>query len=84
MERGAYKAPWGYSIDENLEYVPIEDELEVLEVVGEYIREGGLTYKEAALYISDETGRQISYEGLRKRLKRGVRLENSDAAGQSA
>lgn len=70
-----YKAPWGYDIDENNNYIPIEDELEALESIYDYIKSRQLTFKDAALWLSDETGRSISYEGLRKRLKRPIRLE---------
>jgi len=61
--------PFGYKVDEEDEdiLVPIIEELEALDLAKEYLRE--YSYREVARWLSDRTGREISYIGLRKRIK---------------
>ena len=59
--------PFGYKTHEDDEdiLVPIIEELEALELAKEYLKE--YSYREVAGWLSDRTGREISYIGLRKR-----------------
>ena len=62
--------PFGYKAHEQDEdiLVPILEELEALELAKEYLRE--YSYREVAGWLSDRTGREISYIGLRKRVQK--------------
>jgi len=62
--------PFGYKAHEQDEdiLVPIIEELEALELAKEYLRE--YSYREVAGWLSDRTGREISYIGLRKRIQK--------------
>ena len=62
--------PFGYKAHEQDEdiLVPILEELEALELAKEYLRE--YSYREVAGWLSDRTGREISYIGLRKRIQK--------------
>tara|TARA_R100001129_G_scaffold185550_1_gene174104 strand:- start:813 stop:1235 length:423 start_codon:yes stop_codon:yes gene_type:complete len=61
--------PFGYKVDKNDEdlLIPIIEELEALELAKKYLQE--YSYREVARWLSDRTGREISYIGLRKRIK---------------
>ena len=62
--------PFGYKVhdqDEDI-LVPIIEELEALELAKQYLRE--YSYREVAGWLSDRTGREISYIGLRKRVQK--------------
>ena len=71
--------PFGYKAHEQDEdiLVPIIEELEALELAKEYLRE--YSYREVAGWLSDRTGREISYIGLRKRIQK-ERQRKSKAA----
>jgi hypothetical protein len=61
--------PFGYKVhneDEDI-LVPIIEELEALELAKDYLKE--YSYREVAGWLSDRTGREISYVGLRKRVQ---------------
>jgi|TARA_R110000822_G_scaffold237977_1_gene368280 hypothetical protein len=60
--------PFGYEIDETDDniLVPIPDQLNKLETAKQYLKQ--YSYREVANWLSTNTGRTISYEGLRKRL----------------
>ena len=61
--------PFGYKAhktDDKL-LVPIIEELEALDLAKEYLHE--YSYREVARWLSDRTGREISYVGLRKRVQ---------------
>ena len=61
--------PFGYrehKTDDKL-LVPIIEELEALDLAEEYLHE--YSYREVARWLSDRTGREISYVGLRKRIQ---------------
>ena len=62
--------PFGYEVHEDDEdiLVPIIEELEALELAKEYLKE--YSYREVAGWLSDRTGREISYIGLRKRIQK--------------
>jgi len=62
--------PFGYKTHEDDEdiLVPIIEELEALELAKEYLKE--YSYREVAGWLSDRTGREISYIGLRKRIQK--------------
>ena len=62
--------PFGYrehKTDDKL-LVPIIEELEALDLAKEYLHE--YSYREVARWLSDRTGREISYVGLRKRIQK--------------
>ena len=60
--------PWGYREDpEDIQILlPIEEELELLEVAKEYLQTH--SYRQVAQWLSEESGRYISHVGLRKRV----------------
>ena len=62
--------PFGYEVHEDDEdiLVPIIEELEALELAKDYLKE--YSYREVAGWLSDRTGREISYIGLRKRIQK--------------
>ena len=62
--------PFGYKVHEDDEdiLVPIIEELEALELAKDYLKE--YSYREVAGWLSDRTGREISYIGLRKRIQK--------------
>lgn len=61
--------PFGYERDPEDEHVllPVTSELEALERAKLLLKE--YSYREVASWLSSQTGRAISHEGLRKRLK---------------
>lgn len=78
LKQGAsmYKPPFGYDVTEEGNLIPMEDDLEMLEEIKEMLEVKALSLREAALWLSMKSSRTISYEGLRKRLLRPVRLED--------
>lgn len=66
--RVSRQVPFGYRIhpenDKLLE--PIPDELEALELAKRHIKQ--YTYREVAAWLTRQTGRYISFRGLKKRL----------------
>ena len=60
--------PFGYRIhpDNDKLLEPIPDELEALELAKRHIRQ--YTYREVAAWLTRQTGRYISFRGLKKRL----------------
>ena len=60
--------PFGYRIhpDNDKLLEPIPDELEALELAKRHIRQ--YTYREVAAWLTKQTGRYISFRGLKKRL----------------
>jgi len=68
--------PFGYRQDPDDPYIllPIEEELELLEQAKIYMRRYSL--RQVARWLSEESGRYISHEGLRKR----VNIERSRKA----
>lgn len=68
-------AMFGYEKTEGGNTVPVEEELEILEQVKEMVELGAISLRDGAQWISSETGRSISHEGLRKRLAKPVRIE---------
>lgn len=71
-----YQPPFGYDLTEDGNLIPIEEDLEMLEEVKELIDVQALSIREGALWLSMKSSRTISHEGLRKRLRREVRLDN--------
>ena len=67
--RVARTVPFGYEPDltDPDILLPIEKELIALEKAKKLLKED--SYREVANWLSKETGRSISYEGLRKRVK---------------
>jgi len=63
------RIPFGYRVDENEPgwYIPIPRELDALEKAKEYCKR--YTYKQVAAWLTKETGRSISLDGLRKRIR---------------
>ena len=73
-----YRPPFGYDSTEEGNLLPIESDLEVLTEVSELIEIKALSIREGAIWISDQCSRTISHEGLRKRLRSPVRLEDDE------
>jgi len=65
--------PWGYKQDpdDDLVLLPIEEELFLLEVAKEYLKEYSL--RTVAEWLSEESGRYISHVGLKRRLEQEVK-----------
>jgi len=61
--------PFGYEIDKENDRLlqPIFIELEALELAKRHLKQ--YTYKDVAIWLTKQTGRYISSEGLRKRIK---------------
>lgn len=70
-----HKPLFGYEYTEEGNRIPVEGELQKLEEVKDMLDVKALSLRDAATYLSHETGRSISHEGLRKRLTKPVRLE---------
>ena len=68
IPRIARTIPFGYVVDKDDEWVlqPVVFELEALEKAREHVKQYSL--REVADWLSEITGRKISYGGLRKRL----------------
>lgn len=66
--RVSRQVPFGYRIhpDNDKLLEPIPDELEALELAKRHIRQ--YTYREVAAWLTKQTGRYISFRGLKKRL----------------
>jgi hypothetical protein len=60
--------PFGYTLDpENKDYlIPVAEELEALEVAKKHLRQ--YSYRQVANWLTQQTGRSISYRGLKKRI----------------
>lgn len=65
--------PFGYDITEEGNLIPIEDDLSILEEVHDLLEMRAISLRDAATWLSVESSRSISHEGLRKRLRSGVR-----------
>mgnify|MGYP003645842318 FL=1 len=68
--------PFGYETDKNDDNIllPIPDQLDKLETAKNYLKQ--YSYREVANWLSANTGRMISYEGLRKRLDNEQKRNN--------
>lgn len=68
--------PFGYRVDPNDDKVllPIEKELDSLEKARVFLRDYSM--RDVALWLEQETGRKISVEGLRKRIRRDKNRRN--------
>jgi len=68
IPRVSKTVPFGYKVDEEDSkiLVPIDDELDALEQAKKYIKQ--YSYREVANWLSTTTKRNISHEGLRKRI----------------
>ena len=62
------KVPFGYAVhpDNDKRLVPIESELEALEVAKRHLKQ--YSYRAVAQWLTRETGRYISHMGLKKRV----------------
>ena len=60
--------PFGYTLDpEDKDYlIPVAEELEALEVAKKHLRQ--YSYRQVANWLTQQTGRSISYRGLKKRI----------------
>ena len=72
-----YRPPFGYDTTEDGHLLPIEDDLVQLQEVKELLDIKALSIRNGALWLSDMCSRTISHEGLRKRLRNPVRLEET-------
>jgi hypothetical protein len=61
--------PWGYEQDPNDPDIllPVPDELELLEQAKKHLKK--YSYRDVALWLSEQSGRSISHVGLMKRIK---------------
>ena len=73
--QGAYSPPFGYELVDG-EIVANEEDLEVLEEIAAMIEMKALSLRDGALWLTTKCSRSISAEGLRKRLKKPVRIVN--------
>lgn len=66
--RKTTETPFGYKVDEEDDslLVPITLELDTLELAKKHLKK--YTYKDVAAWLSKQTGRSITPEGLRKRV----------------
>lgn len=80
IPRVSRTVPFGYEVDPEDEMVllPIKNELDFLERAKDYLRQ--YSYREVAHWLSRNTGRYISHEGLRKRLDNERRRKNQAAS----
>jgi len=69
IARVTKKIPWGYELhpDNDRLLVPIEHELEALELAKRHLKQ--YSYRAVANWLSKETGRYISHMGLKKRIE---------------
>jgi len=69
IARVSRTVPFGYEIDKENDRLlqPIFIELEALELAKRHLKQ--YTYKDVAIWLTKQTGRYISSEGLRKRIK---------------
>jgi len=76
IPRMARTIPFGYELDEDDDNIllPIPDQLNKLETAKKYLKQ--YSYREVANWLSANTGRTISYEGLRKRLDNEQKRNN--------
>ena len=60
--------PFGYEIDPEDEnfLLPVEQELDALELAKKHLRQ--YSYRQVANWLTQQTGRYISYRGLKKRI----------------
>ena len=60
--------PFGYTRDpEDKDYlIPVAEELEALEVAKKHLKQ--YSYRQVANWLTQQTGRSISYRGLKKRI----------------
>ena len=72
------KPPFGYDFTNDGHVIPLEDDLEVLSMIGDLIKRGECSLREGADYISHVSSRPISHQGLKLRLARGIELEFED------
>jgi len=74
--KAMYKPPFGYDVTQNGNLIPITTDLELLQEMHEALEMKAISLRDAALYLSYKGSRTISHEGLRKRLRSPVELEN--------
>ena len=69
IPRVARTIPFGYEEDpEDSDFLlPIKEELDALEMAKKHLKQ--YSYREVAAWLSKQTGRSISYEGLKKRIQ---------------
>ena len=60
--------PFGYEVDPEDEnfLLPVEEELDALELAKKHLRQ--YSYRQVANWLTQQTGRYISYRGLKKRI----------------
>ena len=60
--------PFGYEVDPEDEnfLLPVEQELDALELAKKHLRQ--YSYRQVANWLTQQTGRYISYRGLKKRI----------------
>jgi hypothetical protein len=77
VARVSRTVPFGYKVDEknNSLLEPVFIELEALELAKRHLKQ--YTYKDVAIWLTKQTGRYISSEGLRKRIKVEQRRKRS-------
>lgn len=73
------KPPFGYDLTEEGNLVPIEEDLEMLEEIKDMLEAKALSLRDGALWLSVKSSRNISHEGLRKRLMRPIRLDEDES-----
>ena len=69
-----YKPPFGYDVTPEGNLVPLEHDLQALDIIREMIEEKTVSLREGAEYLTFKASRSISHQGLKNRLKRPVVL----------
>jgi len=79
IPRVARTIPFGYEEDpEDSDFLlPIKEELDALEMAKKHLKQ--YSYREVATWLSKQTGRSISYEGLKKRIQVEQKRKKSSA-----
>ena len=68
IPRVSRHVPFGYEVDpEEDDYLlPVPQELEALDIAKKHLRQ--YSYRQVAIWLTNMTGRSISYRGLKKRI----------------
>lgn len=71
------KPAFGYKIEDD-RVVEDKDQMLLLQEAKDLLEIKAMSLREAAEWLSSSTGRRISHEGLNKRLKRPLKLYESE------
>jgi hypothetical protein len=72
MKKWTKRLPLGYDKTPEGWLVPVEEEKELLRDMKEMLDNRQISLRDAAMIISSRLDKNISYEGLRRRLSQGI------------